>query len=457
MKVFTAFDIQSTPLKKTNQVQNSSSFKNYVDSALKGGTSTAEKTNQEDKNNVLTKVKHVIKEILDEQDENLDILEITGEDLNEYLSILQTKLNELFNQSGLMNNLFDSTDQYPLGITVLALVTKIETLSKKNDEIDTNQLMTDLNELLKIDFESYEPPQVLTFQNIFLKLDNMKLEDKALLEGQILISNAKVQVLDELRYLSEILSVTGKLSDKALAIDLLNKNLLDNSNATENMQKLLSSNDLGEIKNLLSKLVNIGESTKITNQLNNTNLSLLQTKNVPLKSSNLIEETVTIHLEKFIKTDHFMTVGENKPTITSTREELTNKMVDLLKNSKFSLLNNGTSRFVIKLTPEHLGSITIKIVQQRNGEMVAKIIAATQSAKELLEHSGSQLKQALPNMNIEFEKFDIFTDDIPKFFRDNNDTKQETEKENKNSSSNNEEENDMNFKDSLQEALNFSI
>nr|WP_285842682.1 flagellar hook-length control protein FliK [Metabacillus litoralis] len=132
-------------------------------------------------------------------------------------------------------------------------------------------------------------------------------------------------------------------------------------------------------------------------------------------------------------------------------------MIELLKNSRLSQFNNGTSRLVINLTPEHLGSITIRIVQQQNGEMVAKIIAATQSAKELLEHSGSQLRQALPNVNIEFERFEVFTDDSSKFLRENKDPKQGKEQNNQNANSDQEEQNNVNFKDSLNDALNISI
>ena len=75
--------------------------------------------------------------------------------------------------------------------------------------------------------------------------------------------------------------------------------------------------------------------------------------------------------------------------------------------SKAQLTNqNGMQKLFIKLNPEHLGSLRVEIIQQ-NGTMIAKIIASTQQAKEMLDSQLQGLKQAFINQNIPVEKLEL--------------------------------------------------
>lgn len=73
---------------------------------------------------------------------------------------------------------------------------------------------------------------------------------------------------------------------------------------------------------------------------------------------------------------------------------------------KFTPFGNSSGRFTVRLNPENLGFITIQLTKQ-NGMYASKITASTQAAKELLEHHLPQLKQALPNMSVQVDRFHI--------------------------------------------------
>ncbi|MCY7779466.1 flagellar hook-length control protein FliK [Bacillus haynesii] len=76
------------------------------------------------------------------------------------------------------------------------------------------------------------------------------------------------------------------------------------------------------------------------------------------------------------------------------------------KQMKYTPFGRSTGSFTIRLNPENLGFITIKLVKQ-HGMFSSKIIASTQSAKELLEHNLAHLKQALPNMSVQIDRFGV--------------------------------------------------
>lgn len=99
------------------------------------------------------------------------------------------------------------------------------------------------------------------------------------------------------------------------------------------------------------------------------------------------------------------------------REEFIQKLKDAIKLTRFAQLPNGAQKLTVRLIPEHLGTITLQLVKDGD-QMIAKMIASTQSAKDLLEHNIHQLKQALPNIVIQIDRFDILDED-PTFPQDN--------------------------------------
>jgi flagellar hook-length control protein FliK len=167
------------------------------------------------------------------------------------------------------------------------------------------------------------------------------------------------------------------------------------------------------------------------------------------------EETFTIQLDKFMTKEPVIPM-EKQRTESTTQQEFTNQLLNAFKTSKFAQLPNEANRLIIKLNPEHLGSLTVRLVQ-KNGEMIARIITSTESAKELLDHSVHQLKQALPSIQIEIERFDVNSEQLARTLSDNSDEKEKKEKEYVESRTDEEQESEESFIDSLKEALNTTV
>ncbi|MGM0860002.1 MAG: flagellar hook-length control protein FliK [Bacillota bacterium] len=85
---------------------------------------------------------------------------------------------------------------------------------------------------------------------------------------------------------------------------------------------------------------------------------------------------------------------------------LTDQVISAWKQMKYTPFGRSTGSFTIRLNPEHLGFVTIKLTNE-NGMFQSKIIASSQSAKELLEQHLPQLKQSLPNMTVQVDRFTL--------------------------------------------------
>ncbi|MCY9110556.1 flagellar hook-length control protein FliK [Bacillus atrophaeus] len=85
---------------------------------------------------------------------------------------------------------------------------------------------------------------------------------------------------------------------------------------------------------------------------------------------------------------------------------LTDQVISAWKQMKYTPFGRSTGSFTIRLNPEHLGFVTIKLTNE-NGMFQSKIIASSQSAKELLEQHLPQLKQSLPNMAVQVDRFTL--------------------------------------------------
>ncbi|MFJ5622110.1 flagellar hook-length control protein FliK [Peribacillus loiseleuriae] len=87
------------------------------------------------------------------------------------------------------------------------------------------------------------------------------------------------------------------------------------------------------------------------------------------------------------------------------QEQFVKAFETILNKSSFTNAN-GTQKLFIQLNPEHLGSMRIELIQ-KNHVMVARIMATTAQAKEMLESQLSGLKHSLVSQGIQVEKIEI--------------------------------------------------
>ncbi|MCU6599814.1 flagellar hook-length control protein FliK [Peribacillus frigoritolerans] len=90
---------------------------------------------------------------------------------------------------------------------------------------------------------------------------------------------------------------------------------------------------------------------------------------------------------------------------TVSQEEFVKQFENILSKANFSG-TNGVNKLLIRLNPEHLGSLRIELIQ-KDGMMSAKILATTAQVKDMLENQIHGLKQAFSGQNIQIERIEI--------------------------------------------------
>lgn len=102
---------------------------------------------------------------------------------------------------------------------------------------------------------------------------------------------------------------------------------------------------------------------------------------------------------------YVLNVGQASGSATP-EDQILDQLKNIMKQSKFSTAPNGTNQLLIKLNPAHLGSLTIKLTEA-NGEMIARIIASSATAKDVIESNLNGLRHVFTTQNINVEKFEI--------------------------------------------------
>ncbi len=137
----------------------------------------------------------------------------------------------------------------------------------------------------------------------------------------------------------------------------------------------------------------------------------------------------------------------------AAREQLLQKLEGILAKTQTRFVN-GNQSMTIRLAPEHLGTLHIKLQETQHG-LVAKLIVHSKAASSLLESGLINLKQTLAQSNVNIEKLEvIFQDQEQKFTQQHKGTGDD-ESHPKHSSKNetNDEDNTSSFEDVLLEEL----
>lgn len=114
--------------------------------------------------------------------------------------------------------------------------------------------------------------------------------------------------------------------------------------------------------------------------------------------------TNPVHMQQVSKIEQFalQVNQESKPV---NYEQFVKDFTNILGKSQF-FKGDGTNKLLIKLYPEHLGSLRIEILQDK-GALTARMIATTSAAKDILDSQLHQLKHAFTQQNIQVDKLDV--------------------------------------------------
>ncbi|MBB5354882.1 flagellar hook-length control protein FliK [Anoxybacillus mongoliensis] len=123
----------------------------------------------------------------------------------------------------------------------------------------------------------------------------------------------------------------------------------------------------------------------------------------------------------------------------------------IIRSSQLTRWKNGNTQLLIRLHPEHLGHVTIKLIEQK-GKLTAKMITSTEAAKQLVEQHIHQLAHIADRITV--EQFNVF--DQAKF-RDHSFHQQKQQQQQQEQQKEEKKQPDQSFDEWLNEWFHFDM
>lgn len=248
--------------------------------------------------------------------------------------------------------------------------------------------------------ESENPTEELNNSNLWDLLAGINAQASKIVEAIMLptkedVSSNPVNVKQAVEML-KVVQLIGNKSDLTIKQEstlfdieqLLNsvKDALSNQPTTLTQSKVATDNKtLPIFQHLVTKQVATSVET------------VIETKEV---STNGLGQSSTLVQTKVESVS--ITLPAEKP---SQPEAFMKELQKLVNRVQFGQAG-GANRLVIKLYPEHLGTVRIELIQ-KDGVLTTKMLASTALGKELLDSNSSHLKQSFANQNIQMDKLEI--------------------------------------------------
>ncbi|KMJ58641.1 hypothetical protein AB685_12250 [Bacillus sp. LL01] len=193
------------------------------------------------------------------------------------------------------------------------------------------------------------------------------------------------------------------------------KPLANKEHSNLNLKELMSM-----IEKKLEKMIPVEHTrTNLNMENGTTRLSV----NVPAIEPVLHNGPVTMNMLQLPKQATIQWVIDTTSN-EAAREQLMQKLEGILAKTSARLVN-GNQSMTIRLAPEHLGTLHIKLQETQHG-LVTKLIVHSKAAASLLESGLGALKQTLVQANVNMDKIEVvFQDQDQKFTQQHKGTNEE--------------------------------
>ncbi|MFC4320179.1 flagellar hook-length control protein FliK [Litchfieldia salsa] len=278
-------------------------------------------------------------------------------------------------------------------------------------------LLSDINKQFPKITRNAESKETSKLNNI----SNMKIYQMVTLEEQQLLQNELKQQQFE-SHISKLKQLVANVAeeishtnlDKGTANHYLNQMI--RKIITDSTQTNSTSIELAELENFLAQQLPVsGIKPELNKSIDQKALLLMlsdatETLNIKINDLDVLKPITGIESTTMSKLEQFVIhVGQGQSLNQSqARSEFIQQFYEIVSAGKFRAGGNGHSQMVIKFKPDHLGSVIVKL-SQINGEFTAKIITASNSARELLESNITQLRALLSAQNISVDKLEMYS------------------------------------------------
>lgn len=334
----------------------------------------------------------------------------------------------------------------------------IELLEKLKEQPDGSELLLVLQSLLQT-----QPMQVKDLVSI---LSDQQVDYQSLLKNRSLVNGQETKLLNELKTLLNQIKNQNQVSQQSRSDYLLNlfkrnfshlktnavppSAVIRGANTVSPTAVMMDANPIAPSATIMDTNAVVPSASMIDANIVASSASMMDT-NAISNSEGAGQALPMNKIQQFV-----LFVEENKGQTPYSQEKFIKDFQTILAKSQFNV-TNGQTKLMIKLFPEHLGSLRIELIQKDHA-LIAKILTTTASAKDMLESQIQQLKHTFQAQNIPVEKIDISPQlgqnlEKPLYQEQNQNEQREQHKQHQNQKEN-DEPNHISFEEAL---LNFQV
>ena len=298
--------------------------------------------------------------------------------------------------------LTNTSDESAIQDLLAILDTKsMEELEGLLDSTDLTVNLKDLKDLLsKLLGETEKPEEQLNDSNVWDLLAGINEQSSKITEAIVLSMNGDGTTKEvNAKQAIEMLKIVQLIGNKSDLTIKQESTLFDIQQLLKNVKEALSKETEGvSIPKMSTENKTLSHMQHImTKQVTTSVETVIETKEV---STNGLGQSSTLIQNKV------ETVSISLPSEKPGQPEAFIKELQKMMNRVQFGQAGGANRLVIKLYPEHLGTVRIELIQ-KDGILTTKMLASTALGKELLDSNSSHLKQSFANQNIQMDKIEI--------------------------------------------------
>lgn len=300
---------------------------------------------------------------------------------------------------------------------------------EKNTETDFSTILLNAEKLLQEESLANVIPENISIELPVLLETDMEMVEELMHQFITILNQFPDEEKDEeyTHYLQSIMNLisTNETITAKLGVIFQNQNMDNKQEAPilkhllQYFKKIMDNTEDTNVKKVLTdelpkleKLIQIIES-----KLFASSPSLKEERAImPFIATQVVKEAAspiplsTFQMEQFqTPKQSIIHVTLNTTSDSVAREQLISRIEQLLLKSNVQNIN-GNKQFTIRLHPDHLGTLHIKI-QQTDAGLMARIIAHSKAAHHMLESGVGKLKNNLVASNVQVDKIEIVFQD----------------------------------------------
>lgn len=340
--------------------------------------------------------------------------QVTSEIQKDINNLLGTNTNDINSNCNNINNNGISNINYKSSVndSDTNLTEKIDQSNDKNSKLVANSATDNSDKKVEAKLQPANNIETKNTENLVIQ----KIEQNK--DSFSSVDNTNVKNNDNIKFEQKLTSVLTAGSEKNIqhTVDAVKEllGIIENdatSGDKQNSKDIVNTNDVkSELKEAVLKTVQTVEF-KSGSKAPNVNIQSSLEKG----SNNIL----------FVNSNQQLNVNDNnfknvilKNTLNNNAAVNYKDVIEQVTNStKIVATEDGVNEMVIKLNPENLGKLSLKLITE-NGIIRADFVAESQKVKEIIEANFNQLKESFSNQGLNIGNLSVSVNSGDSSFRE---------------------------------------